>query len=62
MKKYSQKENPVGKVAIYSFTNPIFSVLLSFAFLGEGSSIGMELLIALGLVCAGIYMVNKVNQ
>ena len=28
------KANPVGKVAVYSFTNPIFSVLLSFVFLG----------------------------
>ncbi len=55
------KNNPVGKVAVYSFTNPIFSVLLSFAFLGETSSFGLELVFALGLVCAGIYLVNKVN-
>lgn len=56
------KHNPVGKVAIYSFTNPIFSVLLSFVFLGESSSFGMELVLALMLVCAGIYMVNRVNE
>lgn len=56
------KYNPVGKVAVYSFTNPIFSVLLSFAFLGETSSFGAELIIALILVCAGIYLVNKVNE
>lgn len=56
------KHNPVGKVAVYSFTNPIFSVLLSFAFLGESSSFGAELLISLALVCGGIYLVNRVNQ
>ena len=56
------KANPVGKVAVYSFTNPIFSVLLSFAFLGETSSFGIELILALALVCVGIYLVNRVNE
>lgn len=56
------KHNPVGKVAIYSFTNPIFSVLLSFAFLGESSSFGIELVAALALVCAGIWLVNRVKE
>lgn len=56
------KYNPVGKVAVYSFTNPIFSVLLSFVFLGESSTFGAELVIALTLVCAGIYLVNRVNE
>lgn len=56
------KHNPVGKVAIYSFTNPIFSVLLSFAFLGETSSFGIELVIALAFVCIGIWLVNRVKQ
>ncbi len=56
------KHNPVGKVAVYSFTNPIFSVLLSFVFLGESSSFGLELILALGLVCAGIFMVNRVKE
>ncbi len=56
------KHNPVGKVAVYSFTNPIFSVLLSFVFLKESSSFGWELLVALALVCSGIYLVNRVNE
>ncbi len=56
------KHNPVGKVAVYSFTNPIFSVLLSFVFLQESSSFGWELIIALVLVCGGIYLVNRVNE
>ena len=56
------KHNPVGKVAIYSFTNPIFSVLLSFVFLHETSSFGIELVVALGLVCYGIWLVNRVKE
>ena len=56
------KYNPVGKVAVYSFTNPIFSVLLSFVFLHETSSFGLELVLALALVCMGIFLVNKVNE
>lgn len=56
------KHNPVGKVAIYSFTNPIFSVLLSFVFLHETSSFGIELVVALGLVCCGIWLVNRVKE
>lgn len=56
------KHNPVGKVAVYSFTNPIFSVLLSFAFLGETTSFGWELLLALALVCGGIFLVNRVKE
>ena len=56
------KANPVGKVAVYSFTNPIFSVLLSFAFLGESSSFGVELILALALVCGGIFLVNRVKE
>ena len=56
------KHNPVGKVAVYSFTNPIFSVLLSFAFLHETSSFGPELILALALVCGGIFLVNRVNE
>lgn len=56
------KHNPVGKVAIYSFTNPIFSVLLSFVFLHETSSFGLELVVALGLVCCGIWLVNRVKE
>lgn len=56
------KNNPIGKVAVYSFTNPIFSVLLSFVFLHESSSFGLELVLSLALVCAGIFIVNRVNK
>lgn len=56
------KNNPVGKVAVYAFINPIFSVVLSFIFLHETSTFGQELVLALALVSAGIFLVNRVNE
>lgn len=53
------KHNPVSKVAIFGFTNPVFGVLLSAWWLGEGSSeLGINALIALILVSLGILVVN----
>jgi len=52
------KYNPLSKVAVYGFTNPIFGVLFSAILLDETNSIGFGAIIALILVCAGIYLVN----
>lgn len=53
------KHNPVSKVAIFGFTNPVFGVLLSAWWLGEGGKeLGINALIALILVCIGILIVN----
>ena len=53
------KYNPVSKVAIFGFTNPVFGVLLSAWWLGEGAAeLGWNALIALVLVCIGIFIVN----
>lgn len=52
------KYNPVGKVAVYTFTIPIFGVALSGLLLGE-QILEMKNLIALVLVSAGIIIVNK---
>ena len=53
------KYNPVGRVAVFGFMNPIFSFLLSALLLGEGSqAFGWTGLSALALVCAGILIVN----
>lgn len=53
------KHNPVSKVAIFGFTNPIFGVLLSAWWLGEGGKeLGVKAVIALLLVCIGICIVN----
>lgn len=49
--------NSVGKVAIYGFTNPVFGVLLSAAFLGE-QAFTIRNLCALLLVSLGIIVVN----
>lgn len=53
------KYNPVSKVAVFSFSNPVFGVILSALLLKEDlSSLGWQLPVALLLVCIGIYMVN----
>lgn len=53
------KYNPVSKVAIFGFTNPVFGVLLSAWWLGEGArELGWNALGALVLVCIGICIVN----
>lgn len=54
------KYNPVGKVAVYGFMNPVCGVTLSAIFLQESSqAFGITGIISLLLVCAGIFMVNK---
>ena len=51
--------NDVSKVAIFGFVNPMFSVILSALLLGEvQQAFNTGSLIALVLVCAGIYIVN----
>lgn len=53
------KYNPVSRVSIFGFMNPVFGVILSALFLGEGSAFGAKGVAALILVCAGIFIVNK---
>lgn len=52
------KYNPVGKVAVYTFTIPIFGVALSGMILGE-RVFELKNLIALVLVSIGIIIVNR---
>ncbi len=53
------KYNPVSKVAVFGFMNPIFGVILSAWLLGEhDQAFGWKTVIALLLVCAGIFIVN----
>lgn len=53
------KYNPVSRVAIYGFTNPVIGVLLSALLLGEGGqAFSAKNLLALLLVCMGIIVVN----
>ena len=50
--------NPVSKVAVFGFMNPVFGVLLSALFLSEKDTLGWSSILALVLVCLGIYIVN----
>ena len=53
------QHNPVSKVAVFGFLNPIFGVLLSIAFLpGENSNFGFLGVLSLICIAAGIAIVN----
>lgn len=52
------KYNPVGKVAVYGFTIPIFGVLLSGLLLGE-TIFSVKYLAALLFVSGGVILVNR---
>ncbi len=57
------KHNPVAKVTVFGFTNPMFGVLLSAIFLGEkNQAFGIQGIIALLLVCFGIFIINKAKK
>ena len=54
------KYNPISRVAVFGFMNPVFGVILSAWLLREGAqAFGPISLVSLVLVCAGIYIVNK---
>lgn len=53
------KYNPISKVAVFGFMNPVFGVILSALFLKEGSVMGIASIIALLLISTGIFIVNK---
>lgn len=56
------KYNPVSKVTIFGFINPIAGVCLSALLLKENQSVGIMTVVALGLVSFGIYVVNRRSQ
>lgn len=53
------KYNPISKVAVFGFMNPVFGVILSAVFLHEGSVLGFTSIASLVLICLGIYIVNR---
>lgn len=56
------KYNPVSRVAVFGFMNPVFGVVLSALLLKEGSQIPiLQCAVSLILVCLGIYIVNRNN-
>jgi drug/metabolite transporter (DMT)-like permease len=54
------KYNRVGLVTVFNFLVPIFGAILSAIFLGE-SILEWKNVIALILVCSGIWLVTKEN-
>ncbi len=57
------KYNSVGKVTVFSFVTPIFGVILSAIILGESKqAFGIVGVISLGLICLGIYIVNRTSD
>lgn len=55
------KYNRVGMVTIFNFLIPIFGAILSATFLGE-TILEWKNLLALGLVCFGIWLVNRESR
>jgi drug/metabolite transporter (DMT)-like permease len=54
------KYNAVSKVVIFSFTIPVFGVILSALLLGETKqALNLQSLASLLLVCLGIIIINK---
>lgn len=54
------KYNPVSKISIFSFANPVFGVILSAVFLNESTAaFNITSIIALICVSLGIYVVNS---
>lgn len=54
------KYNPISRVSVFGFSNPVFGVLLSALLLQESSqAFSVRGLIALLLVCCGIVVVNR---
>jgi len=55
------KYNRVGLVTIFNFLIPVFGALLSAIFLGE-SILEWKNMLALVLVCSGIFLVTKTSR
>lgn len=53
------KYNPVSKVTVFGFLNPVFGSVFSLVFLRERDSFGLSALCSIILVSIGIYIVNR---
>lgn len=60
---YLLKYNNVSKVAVYKSANPLFGAVFSAIILSEGDQLfSVYTLIAIVLVCAGIFIINKFGE
>lgn len=53
------KYNDISRVTVFGFMNQIFGVVFSAIFLSESASLNVYCIIALALVCLGIFIVNR---
>ena len=57
------KYNPVSKIAVFKSTNPLFGAVFSAIILGERDQLlSYFTLIAIVLVCLGIFIINKFGE
>lgn len=57
------KHNPVSKVTVFSFSTPIFGVILSKMMLSEQGNVSfVNLVVALVLICTGITVLNRKSE
>ncbi len=57
------KYNPVSKIAVFKSTNPLFGAVFSAVILGESDRLlSYATLIAIVLVCLGIFIINKFGE
>lgn len=57
------KYNPVSKIAVFKSTNPLFGAVFSAIILGEKDQLlSYFTLIAIALVCTGIFIINKFGE
>lgn len=60
---YLMKYNPVSRVAVYKSANPLFGAVFSALLLGESNQLlSYNTLIAIVLVCLGIFIINKFGE
>ena len=53
------RHNPVSRISVFGFMTPVFGVLFSAIFVGEHQNLGLFTVLALVLVCLGIWIVQK---
>lgn len=53
------KYNPISRVSVFGFMNPVFGVILSALLLNETNTLNLLSIASLALVCAGIIVVNR---
>ncbi len=56
------KHNPVSRISVFGFMIQIFGVLFSALILKETSSLTVQTLVSLVLVCGGIFLVNHAKS